>query len=103
MLIDAGEKGHGKADVLPTLKRCYGIKNLDYVVVTHPHSDHFGGMPEVLNEMTVNKAIYDTGDALGGKAYIRYANIAKATGKRKIPELGDKAFAAAPVKIEVLA
>jgi beta-lactamase superfamily II metal-dependent hydrolase len=89
VLIDGGNPGRGYQDVLPTLRKCYSVKSLDYVVLTHPHADHFGGLIDVLKEMPVKKAIYDTGDS-GGTAFGKYAALANGSGKRKIPELGDK-------------
>ncbi|MCL5772776.1 MAG: DNA internalization-related competence protein ComEC/Rec2 [Firmicutes bacterium] len=55
VLIDAGPVYHvktkdidyGKKVVVPYLKR-KGVKRLDLVVITHPHSDHAGGMRKVL-------------------------------------------------------
>jgi beta-lactamase superfamily II metal-dependent hydrolase len=91
MLIDGGNPGRGTQDVLPTLRQCYKIKSLDYIVLTHPHADHFGGLVDVLKEIPVNKAIYDTGSA-DGQAFARYEKLADGTGKRRIPELGDKAI-----------
>lgn len=46
MLIDAGESDQG--DVVVDYLQGQGISTLDYVVATHPHSDHIGGMDEVL-------------------------------------------------------
>jgi competence protein ComEC len=89
ILIDAGNPGRGSRDVLPTLRQCYKIKSLDYVVLTHPHSDHFGGLIDVLKEISVTKAVYDTGES-DGKSFYRYEVLANRTGKRKIPALGDK-------------
>lgn len=55
ILIDAGENGKGQAvlDVLSAL----GITHLDTMIGTHPHSDHIGGMDEVLNSITVDTVI----------------------------------------------
>ncbi|MFA9380657.1 MAG: ComEC/Rec2 family competence protein [Acetanaerobacterium sp.] len=55
ILIDAGENGKGGdvLDVLATL----GIERLDYMIGTHPHSDHIGGMDEVLREIPVDTVI----------------------------------------------
>lgn len=47
MLIDAGEKEYG-AVVLNYLEEL-GITKLDYVVATHPHSDHMGGLSAVVS------------------------------------------------------
>lgn len=48
MLIDAGENGF-ETDVLNYLRKI-GVKKLEYVVASHQHSDHIGGLPEVLDE-----------------------------------------------------
>jgi beta-lactamase superfamily II metal-dependent hydrolase len=48
MLIDAGNNGLGTSNVLPYLQNL-GLTKLDYVVTTHYHADHFGGMDEVIN------------------------------------------------------
>ena len=50
-LIDAGENNRGD-DVLLYLSRL-GIDNLDYVIGTHAHSDHIGGLDTVLNLKTL--------------------------------------------------
>lgn len=51
MLIDAGESTamYSVRSVLKSL----GIKKLDAVVATHPHSDHIGGMPGILRSFEV--------------------------------------------------
>ena len=55
MLIDAGENGH-EQQVINYL-RSVGVQKLDYVIATHQHSDHIGGMPEVLEEFAVDNII----------------------------------------------
>jgi beta-lactamase superfamily II metal-dependent hydrolase len=42
LLIDAGERG-SEDGVIKYLRR-QGVERLDYVVATHPHSDHMGGL-----------------------------------------------------------
>lgn len=53
MLIDAGEKKSGKTVV--DYIEAQNVERLDYVVGTHPHADHIGGMAEVINRFEVDK------------------------------------------------
>lgn len=59
MLIDAGTPGNGTHVVLPYL-RAQGIKQIDLLMASHPHDDHFGSFAEILlsNEVTVRKVIW---------------------------------------------
>lgn len=55
LLIDAGEAEYGSivTDYIASL----GITQLDYVVATHPHSDHIGGLPQVIREFDIENVI----------------------------------------------
>lgn len=46
VLVDAGPPGTGRAIIVPYLRRA-GIRRLDAVLISHPHTDHAGGFPEV--------------------------------------------------------
>ena len=52
ILIDAGEVGEGQKVV--SYLEAQGVEKLDLVVATHPHSDHIGGMAEVLSAFEVD-------------------------------------------------
>lgn len=53
MLIDAGNPEDGD-DIVEYIKELqYG--DIDYVVATHPHDDHIGGMADVLKTFSVEK------------------------------------------------
>ena len=52
MLVDAGTFDSG-SEILSYL-RYLGIKKLDVVVASHPHTDHIGGMVDVINGIPVN-------------------------------------------------
>ncbi len=54
-LIDAGEAGYGP-DVVAYLQAA-GVQELDYVFMTHPHSDHIGGMQAVAEAFMVRRMI----------------------------------------------
>ena len=54
MLIDCGEYEYG-AVIMHYLNQL-GIEKLDYIVATHPHSDHIGGMGYVIgSELEIGK------------------------------------------------
>ncbi len=53
ILIDGGER---QAGIMRYLKK-NKVKKLDVLVATHPHSDHIGGLIEVLQETRVKKVL----------------------------------------------
>lgn len=55
MLIDAGENGH--EDKVLNYLRVMNIEKLDYIIASHQHSDHIGGLPEVLDEIGTDNII----------------------------------------------
>ncbi len=55
MLIDCGE--FEEAETVISYLRAQGVKKLDYVVATHPHSDHMGAMSEIISGFDVEKVI----------------------------------------------
>ena len=55
MLIDCGEE-ESASDVIHTLKSRH-IRHLDYVLGTHPHSDHMGAMARVLNAFETDEIL----------------------------------------------
>lgn len=76
MLIDAGESEYGKTvtDYINTS----GYDKIDYLVATHPHADHIGGMREVVNSFDVGE-IYMPKVAANTKTY---ENLLKAIDKK---------------------
>ncbi len=55
MLIDAGEIDQGDKVVAYIYEQGYDTVN--YVVATHAHSDHIGGLPQVLSNFNVDEVI----------------------------------------------
>ncbi|ADL51241.1 ComEC/Rec2 family competence protein [Clostridium cellulovorans] len=53
MLIDAGTNDQKKT--VKNYLDTQGITKLDYVVCTHPHKDHVGGMDYIINNFQVDK------------------------------------------------
>ena len=55
VLIDAGESDKA-AEVISYLDS-FGIQRLDYVIATHPHSDHIGALDEVIEKYEIGMVI----------------------------------------------
>jgi competence protein ComEC len=100
MLIDSGEIGKG--DEVASYIKGDGITSLDYVVATHPHSDHIGGMSVILNDFPIGHFI-DSGYAYTSKTYedmlttIDKKNIPFTTPKR-----GNKIDFSSGIDVQVL-
>lgn len=54
-LIDTGSGAVSKSVV--SKLRSYGVKKLDALVLTHPHSDHFGAAPYILSKLEVDNIL----------------------------------------------
>lgn len=92
LLIDAGNTGKGSNVVVPYLNSL-GITYLDFIVCSHYHADHLGGLDEVINTFTASKigVIYDRGSNAPlptTAAFNEYVAAANATGKRYKIQLG---------------
>lgn len=53
MLIDAGNNEDG--EMLVNNLKTLGIEKIDYLVGTHPHEDHIGGMDDIINNFSIGK------------------------------------------------
>ena len=53
MLIDAGEKDESNV-VINYLKK-HNVNKIDYLIGTHPHSDHIGEMKEIVDEFNIGQ------------------------------------------------
>ena len=55
MLIDCGESG--ETDRVISYLENMGVSKIDYVVGTHPHSDHMGGMSKIVEYFDIGEMI----------------------------------------------
>lgn len=79
MLIDAGERGMGKRVIAYLEER--NIERLDVVVATHAHSDHIGGLADVISAYPVGRFI----DAAQPHSTATYENLLALIEDRGIP------------------
>lgn len=70
VLIDGGERGNTVIDYL----KKQSVKNLDLVIGTHPHSDHIGGLINVLQTIPV-KEVIDPGVVHTTKTFEDYLTL----------------------------
>src|SRR5689334_13453646 len=57
MLIDAGYAGnnHRDANRIAAAAASAGIQRIDYLVITHYHGDHAGGVPQLAARLPIGK------------------------------------------------
>ncbi len=67
ILIDAGR--HDRRDVVAYLQAA-GVKSLDLLIGTHPHADHIGQFPQVLDAFPVTE-VWMSGDAATSRTFER--------------------------------
>ena len=94
MLVDTGEVAFDGRDPgrIAAVAKVAGIKQIDFVVITHFHSDHVGGVPK-LAELIPIKTFVDHGttvehDAKGEELFTSY-KAASSKGKRLVVKPGD--------------
>jgi len=59
LLVDAGWPGynHRDADRIIAAAKNAGVKKIDYLVTTHYHADHVGGVPQLAERMPVHNFV----------------------------------------------
>ena len=75
VLVDAGPTRDG---ALNLLKR-KGVRSIDMVVISHHHSDHYGGMEPILREFKP-KYFVATGSSHTTKSYLKLLEVVKSEG-----------------------
>lgn len=82
LLMDGGLPGRGETDIVPYLMRI-GLMpedGLDYMLLSHQHCDHAGGLPEVITSgYDVRQKIYYNGSATTSSCIRKFFSTAKET------------------------
>lgn len=81
MLIDCGESGD--TDSVISYLDNMGIKKINYIVGTHPHSDHMGGMSKIVEHFDIDEVIIphiDDSDTPTTKYFEKFLNACAEKG-----------------------
>jgi len=89
VMFDAGDNGYGNSTVWPILRDSLHSRHLHYTIASHYHSDHIGGIDEVIGAMggsdSVKVAGFDRGSSYASGTYDDYT--AALGSKRKTIKL----------------
>ncbi|MGD0771539.1 MAG: MBL fold metallo-hydrolase [Candidatus Solibacter sp.] len=106
MLVDAGYAGFQNRDAgrIVAAAKAAGVTQIDYLVITHYHVDHVGGVPQLAARMPIRnfvdhgenfEAVKDT-----GSVYPDYLAV-RAKGKHIVVKAGDR-IPIAGIDVEVV-
>src|ERR1035438_5120075 len=95
MLVDTGYRGfkNRDADRIVAAAKAAGVTQIDYLVITHYHADHVGGVPQLAAKMPIRnfvdhgknfETVKDTGEVYGN--YV----TARGKGTHIVVKAGDR-------------
>ena len=83
-MIDTGIGNDKDRKFVYDYLKSVGVKKLDFLLITHPHSDHIGNAPYLMDKLTISKVYIKTYDAKDGSK-------GKSSNKKTYDELISKA------------
>ncbi len=100
MLLDAGHPDSG--GIIVQALKDLGVEKIDYLVTSHPHIDHIGGVPEVISLFPVGIA-YHSYVEYTTQTYHNYVNALEEGGMEVVClKTGDEFDFGSQVKVKVL-
>ena len=99
MLIDASVKSQGEKICNYIARK--GYEKIDYLVATHPHSDHIGGMADVLNAFEIGTVYLPDAESTTDM-YMDFLKALKRQGTVVIKAKSGAEFSESGVKVEFL-
>ena len=91
MLIDAGNPDDD--DIIIDYLEQYNVTHLNYVIATHPHSDHYGAFTSVLSHVTIDTVYspFKVTDVSGFNRFLNYVHYTK-RNQVIVPEIGEQFY-----------
>jgi competence protein ComEC len=91
LLVDTGYAGYGGRDAvrIGAAAKQAGVKRIDYLLITHFHEDHVGGVRNLLERLPV-MTFLDHGPSIEENGYPEEYSTAFAKGTHKVVVPGDK-------------
>ena len=101
MLIDGG--GSSSSNLIYSFLDRQGIDHLDYIINTHPHEDHVGGLSGALNRASSVGAVLGSATEYDTRAFESFTRYLDEHGAEiEIPKAGDS-FMLGSATVEILA
>ena len=90
ILVDGGDRANSIADGIIDYLKKQKLKKLDYIISTHPHADHIGGLVDIMDNFEVG-TVLDSGKIHSSKTYENYLiKIDQENINFKTPRRGDQ-------------
>jgi beta-lactamase superfamily II metal-dependent hydrolase len=91
LLIDGGNNGKGNSEIVPYLQNNIGLQpadGLDYMLATHLHSDHVGGLDDVIEAgYDVHQEVWDNGSDYSSATVQDFKDAAATTSAGPVTEI----------------
>lgn len=104
LLVDAGPRSDrfdaGERLILPFL-RAQGVRRLEAIILTHPHADHIGGAPVLMERLEVGRLI-EPGHVVGSELYLRTLRTAETRGVEWVAARSGRTLSVDGVTLELL-
>jgi beta-lactamase superfamily II metal-dependent hydrolase len=95
LLVDTGYGGNDGRDAkrIVAAATAAGISRIDYLLITHFHGDHVGGVPDLAARLPIASFVdhdnITAGDTLSRAAFDAYARV-RASGRHLVAKAGDR-------------